>query len=638
MPRENSFSDSEGRSITPDPEDFHVDVLVASPVSPSYSHRSGYVPQSASSAGNVSPKAAENTRSHTTPLSHRAFHASSAHSRQLHINTATTRSEHALHRKPLDRFRAAVHKVIAMHRGTSAIVGSGRSRIGAEPGVDPRRSSANAFYSQIENDCQIEVVDYSSVRSVHRSLNKFEFIEFMDSDGGVPLNSPVVGQMDDPTRAPWVRVRWINIGGISWTVMKALALRYNLHPLALEDIFHGHARNRSKADYYAHHLMIHILCHELDDDSSLVGGVLDGGDTSDWRTSSPLPMNHRMPKVQSWGNEKHSSLKFSPKHKHILPFTRDEMHAPTRDELERIMTKEHIMRATKQNIEQQERSIEAMKADDRVNVRVSPMFLFLLRDGTVLSVHSVPDLKFTSPITRRLRSRDTMLRKSADPSLLIHSLLDLIVDRSLEVVDEYHRRIIKHEHDILLHASSKRLRQLHILSGDLILHQRTLDPIKTLIYGLRRYDLDRCAALIDTSDSANKDVKVVGFMSHTAKIYLADVYDHMEYILTSLNMYSNITENLINYSFNVASYEMNNTMRLLTLVTIIFLPLTLLTGYFGMNFKFMWSVNNHSDLLFWEIAIPILLVTVPVAMLVDIQRFWHYMQKKYLVKTVLSGR
>lgn len=92
---------------------------------------------------------------------------------------------------------------------------------------------------------------------------------------------------------------------------------------------------------------------------------------------------------------------------------------------------------------------------------------------------------------------------------------------------------------------------MHILSGDLILHQRTLDPIKTLIYGLRRYDLDRCAALIDTSDSANKDVKVVGFMSHTAKIYLADVYDHMEYILTSLNMYSNITENLINYSFNV---------------------------------------------------------------------------------------
>jgi len=61
---------------------------------------------------------------------------------------------------------------------------------------------------------------------------------------------------------------------------------------------------------------------------------------------------------------------------------------------------------------------------------------------------------------------------------------------------------------------------VHILSGDLILRKRTLDPIKTLIYGLRRYDVDRCAALIDSSDPANADVKVVGFMSHKTKIYL----------------------------------------------------------------------------------------------------------------------
>jgi hypothetical protein len=97
-----------------------------------------------------------------------------------------------------------------------------------------------------------------------------------------------------------------------------------------------------------------------------------------------------------------------------------------------------------------------------------------------------------------------------------------------------------------------------------------MEPVKTLIYGLRRYDTDRCAALIDSSDPANADVKVVGFMSHKAKIYLvsakvlshmsntklspdkADVNDHMEYILNSLDMFSAITENLISYTFNVS--------------------------------------------------------------------------------------
>ena len=97
--------------------------------------------------------------------------------------------------------------------------------------------------------------------------------------------------------------------------------------------------------------------------------------------------------------------------------------------------------------------------------------------------------------------------------------------------------INKFEHDILMKPSVKTVRysrslpsiifqslidpSVHILSGDLILHKRTLEPIKTLIYGLRRYDVDRCAALIDTSDPANADVKIVGFMSHKAKIYLA---------------------------------------------------------------------------------------------------------------------
>jgi hypothetical protein len=61
---------------------------------------------------------------------------------------------------------------------------------------------------------------------------------------------------------------------------------------------------------------------------------------------------------------------------------------------------------------------------------------------------------------------------------------------------------------------------VHILSGDLILHKRTLEPIKTLVYGLRRYDVDRCAALIDNSDLAHAGTPLVGFMSHKSKIYL----------------------------------------------------------------------------------------------------------------------
>jgi hypothetical protein len=67
---------------------------------------------------------------------------------------------------------------------------------------------------------------------------------------------------------------------------------------------------------------------------------------------------------------------------------------------------------------------------------------------------------------------------------------------------------------------------------------------------MRRYDVDRVAALYDPSEQEAK--KPEGYMSHKARIYLADVHDHMEYILTSIEMFAGVSENLINYSFNVS--------------------------------------------------------------------------------------
>ncbi|THH01212.1 hypothetical protein EW026_g1441 [Hermanssonia centrifuga] len=276
--------------------------------------------------------------------------------------------------------------------------------------------------------------------------------------------------------------------------------------------------------------------------------------------------------------------------------------------------------------------IKELKKGDRVNVKISPMAIFLFRDGTVITIHQDTKLDFTAPITQRLRQRDTGLRATADASLLVESLLDLVVDQALEVVEAYQSKILKLEEAVLLKPNMKHVRRLHILQGDLILHKRTLEPIKTVIYGLRRYDVDRVAALSERIDPSEK---VQGYMSHKSKIYLADVHDHMEYILTSLDMFAGVSENLINYTFNMSSYEMNEVMRRLTLATIIFLPLTLLTGYFGMNFSAMWSIQHgHTDLIFWIIALPLMAVVLPVFLWSDLERIWHYMQKRTAARTV----
>ena len=70
---------------------------------------------------------------------------------------------------------------------------------------------------------------------------------------------------------------------------------------------------------------------------------------------------------------------------------------------------------------------------------------------------------------------------------------------------------------------------MHIISGDLTLHKRTLQPVKSLVYGLRRYDVDRCNALVDAINPESHP-RVEGFMSHKAKIYLVRRTSHVPWL------------------------------------------------------------------------------------------------------------
>lgn len=212
MPRENSFSDSDGRSLTPDLEEG----MATSPVydEPMDQRIPSGRPRVEMQDIQSSPALMEGDEKPTRSSGEKNA-APSVTSPIAPPPLASAQRPSFL--TPAERFRSTVRKVMAMRRTSSLMT---RRGIGAEPGVDPRRASAFLNYGHIRQQCLIEVNDYSTMRTSFGRMTNAEFIRLL-------------ADRNASHREPWVRVRWINVGGISWDVVSALALKYGA-PAALD--------------------------------------------------------------------------------------------------------------------------------------------------------------------------------------------------------------------------------------------------------------------------------------------------------------------------------------------------------------------------------------------------------------------
>lgn len=174
-----------------------------------------------------------------------------------------------------------------------------------------------------------------------------------------------------------------------------------------------------------------------------------------------------------------------------------------------------------------------------------------------------------------LRTLKPMLweQEVSQPDRFMYLLVDLIVDNYFLVGDRIEVRIEKLEEDILMHTKKSHLNEIIGLRSEILWLKKVLYSQKEVINTLNKRDL----RLID--DQLQK--------------YFSDIYENAVKISETFETYRDLMGNLREaYQSSIAN-RANEIMRVFTAITTVFMPLTVITGIYGMNFDNMPELHTR---------------------------------------------
>ncbi|NES01448.1 MAG: magnesium/cobalt transporter CorA [Okeania sp. SIO2F4] len=225
----------------------------------------------------------------------------------------------------------------------------------------------------------------------------------------------------------------------------------------------------------------------------------------------------------------------------------------------------------------------------------------ILGEKHLITVQENPEHDCLKPVRKRIKNNQGIIRKQK-VDYLAYSLLDTIIDGFFPVLEEYGERIELLEDEVVINPNHQTMQKIYQLRRELLTLRRTIWSLRDAINILIR----------DGSNLINPNVLV----------YFRDCYEHTIQLRDIVESYRDLASDLMNIYLSSVSNKMNEVMKLLTVISSIFIPLTFIAGVYGMNFNPEKSPLNMPE-LDWYYGYPLCLFIMFLTAVCLIYFFWQ---------------
>jgi magnesium transporter len=205
------------------------------------------------------------------------------------------------------------------------------------------------------------------------------------------------------------------------------------------------------------------------------------------------------------------------------------------------------------------------------NELFSEQLSILLFDSLIISFEESKECLSLKIIRDRLRQNKGRVRRSG-ADYLAYAILDAVIDNYFNVLEVLGDKLELFEEELGVNHEKDFIRRIYEIKREVIYLRKLVWPLREIISGF------------DRSGSAR--------LNEGTRIYLRDANDHATRVIETVENFRDLIAGIMDVHLSSLSHKMNEVMKVLTIISTIFIPVTFVVGVYGMNFENMPELTS----------------------------------------------